>query len=91
MPKNTFTISKIREIITDLPERFEQEPKVVTVTRNGKPIMAILAWEMYESIMETLEVLGDVELIAAFRQGVKDLAEGRVSPWEEVKKDLGWD
>ena len=61
------------------------------VTRDGKPIMAILSWEMYESIMETLEVLGDAELMAAFRQGIKELAEGKIRPWKEVKKELGCD
>jgi len=63
----------------------------VKVTRDGKPIMAILSWEMYESIMETLEVLGDAELMAAFRQGIKELAEGKIRPWKEVKKELGCD
>jgi antitoxin YefM len=91
MPKNSFTIAEIRELITDLPERFEQEPDVVKVTRNGKPVMAILSWEMYESIMETLEGLGDAELMDAFRQGAKDIEEGRVRPLDDVLKELGWE
>ncbi len=90
MPENIYSISEIREQITRLPEYFEQEPEAVTVTRHGKPIMAILPWELYESIMETLEVLGDDELMAAFRRGVQDIEAGRVESWEDVKKELGW-
>ena len=45
----------------------------------------------YASIIETLEIMGDAELMAAFRQGVQDIADGRVRPWEEVKKELGWE
>jgi len=53
--------------------------------------MAILPWELYESIIETLEVLGDPELMAAFREGVKDMEEGRAMPLDEVLKELGWE
>ncbi len=89
MPDNTYSISEIREQINRLAEQFEHEPEAVTVTRHGKPIMAILPWELYEFIMETLEIMGDAELMAAFRQGVKELAEGKGRPWEDVKKELG--
>jgi antitoxin YefM len=90
MPENTYSISEIREEITRLPERFDHDLDAVTVTRHGKPVMAILPWELYESIIETLEVMSDPELMAAFRQGVKELAEGKGRSWEEAKKDLGW-
>lgn len=89
MLDNIYSISEIRDEITRLPEHFEQDPEAVTVTRHGKPVMAILPWELYESLMETLEVMSDPELMAAFRQGVHELNEGKGRPWEEVKKDLG--
>ena len=91
MPENIYSISEIREQITRLPEQFEQEPEAVTVTRHGKPVMAILPWELYESIMETLEIMGDAELMAAFRQGVKDMEEGRIKPLDDVLKESGWE
>lgn len=89
MQEHTYSISEIREEITKLPEQFDQEPEAVTVTRHGKPVMAILPWELYESLVETLEVMSDAELVAAFRQGIQELAEGKGRPWEDVKKDLG--
>jgi prevent-host-death family protein len=91
MPEKTYSISEIREEITRLPEQFEQEPEAVMVTRHGKPVLAILPWELYESIMETLEIMSDAELMAAFRQGVKDIEEGRVKPLDDVLKELGWE
>lgn len=89
MSGNTYTISEIREEITKLPEHFEIEPEAIAVTRHGKPVMAILPWDLYESLIETLEVMGDAELMAAFRQGVQELQEGKGRDWEDVKKDLG--
>ena len=89
MSENTYTISEIREEITKFPEHFENEPEAIAVTRHGKPVMAILPWELYESLIETLEVMGNAELMAAFRQGVQELQEGKGRDWEDVKKDLG--
>ena len=34
--------------------------------------------------MDTLEIMGDAELMAAFRQGVKDMEEGRIKPLDDV-------
>ena len=98
MSENTYSISEIREVITRLPEQFEQDLETVTVTRHGKPVMTILPSNTYkalletvESLIETLEIIQDEELMAAFRQGVRDIAEGNVKPWDEVKKELGWE
>lgn len=94
-----YSISEIREAITRLPEQFEEEDiQSVTVTRHGKPVMDILPHDRYlqlieilDSLLETLEVVEDEELMAAFRQGMKDVEEGRVKPWEQVKKEHGWE
>jgi len=98
MSENTYSMSEIREVITRLPEQFEQDPMPVTVTQHDKPIMTILPSSSYkvlletvESLLETLEVVKDEELMASFRQGVKDIEEGRVKPWEQVKRELGWE
>lgn len=36
----------------------------------------------------TKEILGDKELMASIRRGKADIAEGRVKPWKEVKKNV---
>jgi prevent-host-death family protein len=77
-----------RHELTSLPERLAEEPGAVAVTRRGKPVLAILPWELYESIVETLEILGDEALMGALRQGVQELQDGRGVPWEEAKRVL---
>jgi PHD/YefM family antitoxin component YafN of YafNO toxin-antitoxin module len=98
MAENTYSISEIPEVITHLPEQFDHDPKPVTVTQHGKPVMTILPSSTYkelletvESLLETLEVLKDEELMAAFREGVRDIEEGRIEPLDDVLKDLGWE
>ncbi len=46
---------------------------------------------MVEALQETLEILQDDELMAAFRRGVKDMEEGRVKPLDDVLRELGWE
>ncbi len=81
-------ITEARYELTSLPERFEKEPGAVAITRRGRPVLAIMPWELYESLVETLEIMGDEDLMAALRKGIKEAEAGRMIPWEEVKKDL---
>jgi hypothetical protein len=57
--------------------------------------MAILPYQEYrellekiDSLLETMEIMQDEELMVAFRRGVRELAEGKGRAWEDVKKDL---
>ena len=83
-------IIEARNRLTTLPEEFAQEPETgaMAVTRRGKPVLAILPWDLYESIVETLEILGDEQMMSALRQGVREAAQGKVVPWEKAKRKL---
>jgi antitoxin YefM len=96
MAEHTLSISDAQRELTRLPEQFEEEPEAVTVTRYGKPIMAILPYDSYkslletvDSLLETIEILQDKELMDAFREGVKALQNGELVDWEDAKRDLG--
>ncbi len=98
MAEHTISISEAQSKITRLPEQFDEDPEAVTVTRHGKPVMAILPFATYtslleavEALQETLDVLRDEELMTVFRESVKDLAEGRVEPLDDALKELGWE
>lgn len=83
-------IIEARKKLTSLPEAFEQEPEMgaVAVTRRGKPVLAVMPWELYEALIETLDILGDEELLDALRQGIKEAQEGKEIPWEQARKEL---
>ncbi len=85
------SMAEAREQLTRLPEQFEKEPDLtVQVTRHGKPVMAVLSWDLYESITETLEIMADAELMAAIRQSTDDIAQGKMTDLETVKVRLGF-
>lgn len=78
-----------RRELTKLPERLGARPATMAVTRRGKPVLAIMTWEDYESIMETLEILSDEEAVDQLRQGIREAKDGSTIPWEEAKARLG--
>lgn len=104
MTEQILSISEAQREITQLPEKFEQGLESATVTRYGKPVMTIVPSETYkkmrqtitdlqeqlEGLIETLEILQDEEMMAAIRQAEQEIAEGKIIPWEEVKKELGF-
>ena len=79
-----------RKGLTNLPEVFQKDPQLgaVAVTRRGKAVLAVLPWEFYESLVETLEVLSDEKLMTALKKSLKELKAGKLIPWEKVKADL---
>ena len=87
---DTLTITKARTELLGIPKKFAKagEPSAVTVTHRGKPVLAILPWDFYESLVETLEILGDEALVAQLRQGIRELKAGKGIPWEKAKRDL---
>lgn len=78
-----FSTRDTREKLTLLPELLEKESAVGAVTRRGKRVLAVMPWHVYESILETMEILGD-EAMKAFREGVRHAAEGKTRPVEEL-------
>ena len=83
----TMSIDEIRKHINRLPEQLSSSPEAgaVTVTRRGKPVLAVLSWEFYEAILETMEIMGDESLMDALRQGIQELQEGKGIPWDEAQ------
>jgi antitoxin YefM len=81
-------ITTARYELTSLPGLLEKDPGAVTITRRGKPVLAVLPWEMYETLLETLEVLGDPELMEALRQSLQEIEAGQAIDWEDAKRIL---
>lgn len=86
----TLPIMEARKQLNSLPETLvrDGESDVMEITRRGKPVLAVLPWELYEAITETLEVMADKELMEKLRQSVREVDEGAGISWEDAKRDL---
>ncbi len=60
--------------------------EAVFVQRRGRPAGVLVSPERYEQLMTALE---DVEDVTVFDEAMAE--EGPNIPWEQVKRDLGWE
>ena len=81
-------IVQARAMLSQLPERLSAENRAVALTRHGKPVLAVMPWDLFESIMETMEIMGDADMMAALRESIEDVREGNLIPLEQVKAEL---
>lgn len=77
-------ISEARGKLTSLADELRGE--ALQVTSRGKPVLAVLNWDEYEAIVETLEVLGDPEAMDALRKSVEDVRAGRTVSLDELRQ-----
>ena len=85
--ERTLSMSEARDQLTRLPEELMKHgfPEAATITRHGEPVLAVLPYDLYESIVETLEVLADPQLTAQLRRSIEDVRAGRTVSLEELE------
>ena len=82
------SISQARNKLTQLADDLGASHETVEVTNRGRPVLAILSWDLYESMMETMEILADKELMDQVRRGIKEYKTGKGIPLADVRKRL---
>lgn len=83
------TMTEARNKLTSLPEALRHTHDAISITRRGKPVLAVLRWDEYESVLETLEVLGDPKLMAAMKTGIREIKRGKGISWDRAKAKIG--
>ncbi|MDY6952776.1 MAG: type II toxin-antitoxin system Phd/YefM family antitoxin [Thermodesulfobacteriota bacterium] len=81
-------ITEARKRFMKLPDQAAKD-KVLAVTRRNKEVMAVMSWELYEGLLETLEILSDSELMHNLKKGIEDVKAGRVHSLLEAHERLG--
>lgn len=81
-------ISEARRKLSELYKEMGSD-ETVSITSRGKQVFALMPWELYESLNETIAIMGDPDLMEALKRGIQDLNSGRIANWEQVKQELG--
>lgn len=81
-------ITEARNRFMKLPDQAAKH-EILAVTRRNKEVMAVMSWELYEGLLETLEVLSDPKLMVQLKKGIEDVKAGRTHPLSEAYKRLG--
>jgi antitoxin YefM len=82
------SITEARKTFMKLPQTAKKD-QIIAVTRRNQEVMAIMSWDLYEGLLETLEVLGDSELMDHLQKALSDVSAGKTLSIEEARKSLG--
>lgn len=82
------SMSEAREQLTHL---FDQDVQPVTVYTHSDPKFTIVPQELWEGLMETIEVMSDPEQMAELRQSLLEAQAGQGEPLDTVIEELGWE
>jgi antitoxin YefM len=84
----TIPITEAKARIAELAERVAREHDHFTITRNGRADVMLISVAEYESMQETLDILGDQETVADLRQSREDFAAGDTYTAAQVRAEL---
>lgn len=84
----TIPITEAKARIAELADRVAREHDHFTITRNGRADVMLISVAEYESMQETLDILGDDEALADLRQSREDFAEGDTFGTADVRAEL---
>jgi prevent-host-death family protein len=68
-------VSELRDRLGEIVDDVASSGSAFTVTKHGKPLAVILAYDEYESLIETLNILSDPETMAALDDARSEVAE----------------
>jgi len=83
----TIPASKAKTHFSELLKRIREHHESFAITHRGKIEGVLISIEEYESLIETLEILSDRELMESINRGLKDEKKGRLHSHEDVFQD----
>jgi len=86
--KTTLPISEARKKIFQIAKEVQKPSNYYTLTEKGRPKAVIMSVEEFESIMETMEILSDPELMKKIEKAEAEYKKGEYIKWEDVKKEI---
>jgi prevent-host-death family protein len=73
---HTAPLTEIRDKLRQVVDTVAETGVEYIITRHGKPVAVVLAYDEYESMVETLNILSDTEAMSAIAEGEADLEDG---------------
>ncbi|NES24189.1 MAG: type II toxin-antitoxin system Phd/YefM family antitoxin [Symploca sp. SIO3E6] len=86
MPKK-LTIDQAQQQLPKLPKELTDEP--IIITQDGIPVMAAMSYIHLTQLLETLDILTDIEFVTKLRQSITQADQGKTISWEKAKANLG--
>jgi len=85
---HTMPISQTRHKLTTFPGTLKTSD-TIAVTSRGKRVLAVMSWQKYDIIRETMSILGDPALMRSLKRSLREARNGSLVTLTKVAKDLG--
>ena len=83
----TLPLAEVRAQLSKLVDEAVRTHERIEMTKNGRRAAVILSADDYDSLMETLDILGDAHEMAAVREA-ESLADDQWIPGDVVEAEL---
>ena len=84
---DTIPASKAKTHFSKLLKRIREQHESFAITQRGKIEGVLMSIEEYESLIETLEILSDRELMKSIERGLIDEKTGKLYSHDETFKE----
>lgn len=88
MYMQTLPLALVRANLSKIVDEAISTHERVEITRNGSRAAVVMSAEDYDSLIETLDILGDPGLLTEIRQSLAQMEAGDVLTSEEVLASL---
>ena len=82
------SLRTVRDRFSEYIERVSQHHERVVVTKNGRETAVLMSIEDLESLEETLEILGDTEIVAQLLAASGEVDRGEVVRGADAVRQL---
>ena len=76
---STSALTEVRDTLSEVIDRLVATGEEHVITRHGRPVAVLLAFDEYEALVETVNILSDSDTMDALDDADADVAAGRVS------------
>lgn len=81
-------LSEAKARLSEIMKEVVETRDMVTITKGGTAAGVLLSTEEYESLIETLEILSDPQLMTALKQAEREAGKGNLLSHEEIWSEL---
>jgi len=81
------SISDAKARLLEVLRRIEEQHGKVVITKNGIPKAVLLAYDDFEGLLETIDILSDSRTVNGIKKGLRDIKAGKVVSLKEAFRD----
>ena len=81
------SISDAKARLLEVLRRIEEQHGKVVITKNGIPRAVLLAYDDFEGLLETIDILSDSRTVNGIKKGLRDIKAGKVVSLKEAFRD----